>query len=250
MRQNMEIFSGKTALVTGATGGIAQDVVRNFVNGGANVVLADLNMNSLKEFAEGLDVAAERFLTMAGDVSSSSFNDQLVQAAVDKFAWIDCFVPCAGIYPEAALADISDADWRKVMSVNLDGVFYGTRAVLPHMPEGSAIVNITSLAADRGSRNHSAYSATKGALLAFTRSTALEAAPRVRVNAVAPGVIDTAMVGDLMAAGGDHVLSTTPLGRIGTTKEVADVVTFLCTPAAGFITGEVIRVNGGIHMTG
>jgi len=246
----VELFAGKTALVTGATGGIAKEVVRNFIKGGANVALTDLNDNLLKEFVGSLDVPAERYLTVAGDVSSSGFNDQLVQAAVDKFARIDCFVPCAGIYPEAALTNISDADWRKVMSINLDGVFYGTRAVLPHMPEGSAIVNITSLAADRGSRNHSAYSATKGALLAFTRSTALEAAPRVRVNAVAPGVIDTAMVGDLMAADSDRILSATPLGRMGTAKEVAEVVTFLCTPAAGFITGEVIRVNGGIHMAG
>jgi len=169
---------------------------------------------------------------------------------LDNFTWIDCFVPCAGIFSEAPLTDIGDADWARVMSINLDGVFYGTRAVLPHMREGSAILNITSVAADRGSRNHSAYSATKGALLAFTRSIALEAAPRVRVNAVAPGVIDTATVSDLMAGGSDRVLSTTPLGRMGTAKEVADVVTFLCTPAAGFITGEVIRVNGGIHMAG
>lgn len=246
----MDVFSGKTALITGATGGIAQEVVRNFVNGGANVVLVDLDIISLKGLADGLDIPAERYLTVAGDVSSSSFNIQLVHTAVDNFTWIGCFVPCAGIFPEAPLTDISDADWARVMSINFDGVFYGTRAVLPHMREGSAIVNITSVAADRGSRNHSAYSATKGALLAFTRSIALEAAPRVRVNAVAPGVIDTAMVSDLMAGGSDRVLSTTPLGRMGTAKEVADVVTFLCTPAAGFITGEVIRVNGGIHMAG
>ena len=181
------------------------------------------------------------------DVSAAAGNEQIVAAAADRYGRVDDVVLAAGIYPEGPLLETSDEEWRRTLAVNLDSAFYLLRAVQPHLDRRGSIVALTSIAGARGSKNHAAYAATKGALLSLVRSMAWELTP-ARVNAVAPGVIETTMTDGLRAQRSEPLLQQTPLGRFGTAEEVAGVIAFLCSPAASFITGEVIHVNGGLHM--
>ena len=135
-----------------------------------------------------------------------------------------------------------------VLSVNLDGVFYTCRAAIPHFSETAAIVNVASMAGHRGSVGHADYAAAKGAVLNFSRTLAMELAPRVRVNSVSPGLIDTPMVRGLMDANGAALIAGTPAKRLGTPQEVARVVAFLASDWASFVTGETVHVNGGLYI--
>src|SRR5699024_5720117 len=137
---------------------------------------------------------------------------------------------------------------RTCLAITRDAAFFLRREAPPQLAPGSSVVAMTSIAGMRGSAGHAAYAATKGGLLSLTRSMARELGARARVNAVAPGIIDTSMTADLRAETAERLLADTPLGRFGAAPDVAGAVQFLCSPAAGFITGEVIQVNGGLHM--
>lgn len=242
------IFDQKTLLLTGASGGISQEIARIFYDEGANLMLADINEAALSSFAQSLGPDSKRVKTFVVDTSSSAGNAALVAACQDQFGGIDFLIPAAGIYPEQTIAGMTDEQWRKVISINLDGVFYLIRSAIPSLKKGGSIVNIASLAGHRGSHSHAHYSATKGALISLTRSLALELAPDIRVNAVSPGIIETPMVAQLFAQKGEQLLAGTPLKRLGSAREVASVVKFLCSADASFVTGEVIHVNGGLYM--
>lgn len=203
-------FEGRTLLLSGAGGGIAREVARQFHAAGADLVLGDLNAGALEEFAATLDPTGATVITRTLDAASPESNNAFVAAAVETYGSVDFLVPAAGIYPEQAVADMTDEQWNAVISVNLNGVFYLTRAVLPHLNEGGSIVNLTSMAGHRGSVRHAHYAATKGALLAFSRSLAWELGSRARINMVSPGIIETSMTRDYVAARGDTALATTP----------------------------------------
>lgn len=242
-------FRDKVLLLTGAGGAIGRAIATIFHAHGAMCILTDLNEDTLAAFASELDPHGARTLALHQDVGKADDAQQAVDAAVARFGRIDHVVTAAGVYRDALVSEMSDADWRQSIAINLDGVFHTCRAAIPHLAEGGAIVNIASMAGHRGSFAHAHYAAAKGGVLSLTRSLALELAPRTRVNAVSPGLIEGLMVQPLIARK-PELISSTPMRRLGTAAEVAGVVAFLCSDLARFVTGETIHVNGGIHIAG
>jgi len=164
---------------------------------------------------------------------------------------MDFLVAAAGIFEDHLFEAMTDEQWRRTISVNLDSVFYLCRRAVPAMTDGGAIVNLASEAAHvGGSRGHSHYGASKAGVLALTRSMARELGPRIRVNAVSPGTIDTPMVARFLAEHGPGYIETIPLRRLGQPRDVAQAVAFLCSEAASYITGTTIHVNGGTYVGG
>lgn len=241
-----DAFGGKTLVITGATGAIASAVALQAAAQGARLVLGDIGAEALDALCA--QIGAGRCATLAGDVRDPENAAALVALARTRFGGIDALIPAAGIYRDRAFAEMSAQDWRETMEINLDAIFHLIRTALPALNPGAAIVNLTSIAAHRGSPRHAHYAATKGALLSLTRSLAQELAPQVRVNAVSPGIIETQMTRDLLAEHGGALRAATPLDRFGTAEEVARAILFLAGPASSFITGEVIHVNGGLYM--
>ncbi|GBR05610.1 beta-ketoacyl-ACP reductase [Gluconacetobacter liquefaciens] len=246
----MTSFKGRTLLLTGAAGGIGREIAALFLAREANLVLADLDEAAVQDMARTLDPQGTHVVATRYDAGAEDEAAAIVTVATRHFGGIDFLVPGAGIYPESPLEHMTGPEWRKVITINLDSVFYLCRAAIPALRDGSAVVTMTSVAAHKGSQNHAHYSASKGAVLSLTRSLALELGARTRVNAVSPGIIDTAMTRDLRGQKGDALLVQTPLQRFGHPREVASVVSFLCSDDASFVNGEVIHVNGGLYIAG
>lgn len=248
-------FSGRTLVVTGAAGGIGRAVAERFFRSGANVFLLDLDQGVLDAFAatlqSGIDVANPTAIaTFAADLSDAHAAARAVDQIEQTFGGVDFLVSCAGIYLAEPLAQMTDEQWRRTLAVNLDGVFYLTRRVVPLLRDNSAIVNLSSMAAHRGAFYNAHYSASKGALLSFTRSIARELGPRTRVNAVSPGIIETPMTSALLKTRAAESIDQSIAKRLGQAHEVASAVAFLCSDDASFITAEVLHVNGGLYVSG
>lgn len=240
-------FENRTLVVTGANGGIGRAIAELYHAAGANLVLTDLDLAALDGFAATLG-DPDRIATIKADASSADDAQKTVDLAVQRFGGIDFLVPSAGIYQAKPFAEMTDTDWQRTISINLDGVFYLCKRALPALKENSSIVTIASLAAYRGAYVNAHYGATKGAMVSMTRALSRELAPKTRVNGVAPGIIETPMINELLKTRMDETMAHTPLKRLGKPSEIASVIAFLCSPAASFITGETIQVNGGIYM--
>ena len=240
-------LEGKTALVTGAAGGIGRACCAAFAAEGARVVCSDVDVQ-----AAAAGAVLFGALTVGGDVSSADEADRIVAETVEQAESLDVLVTSHGIFRSAPVAEIDPADWDRVHAVNLRGTFLVCRAALRAMiprRQGS-IVMIASLAGQVGGLNSGAdYAASKAGVAALTKSLARQAGPEgIRVNCVNPGFIDTAMTEAYPEAGRQSVLERTPLGRVGTPDEVAAAVVWLASDAASFVHGAHLDVNGGLYM--
>jgi meso-butanediol dehydrogenase/(S,S)-butanediol dehydrogenase/diacetyl reductase len=241
-------FDGKVVIVTGAGSGIGAATAKRFGGAGAQVVLNDRTRGALEAVAAGFD--SGRVVLQTGDVSEQADAEALIAAAIDRFGRLDVLVNNAGVVPTGPILEASVQDWRKVMAVDVDGVFFCTRAALPHLVQaGGNIVNVSSVSGLGGDWNMSFYNAAKGAVSNFTRSLALElGAQGVRVNAVNPGLTFTGLTQDikrdqeLMRRFAERI----PLGRGAEPEEVADVIAFLASDAARYVTGVNLPVDGGL----
>lgn len=242
-------FHGQTALVTGAGSGIGAAIARELGASGARVIVADLDNARAEAVAAEIVAAGGAAHAAGGDVSDPAAVKALVDLAVEKGSALTLLVNNAGIGgPLAPVGDYPLDGWRKVMGVNLDGVFYGMRHAIPEMLKagGGAIVNIASILGSVGFANASAYTAAKHAILGLTRTAALEYAARgIRVNCVGPAFIDTPLLANLPPGAKEALVAAHPVGRLGTAEEVAALTVFLLSDRARFINGSYHLVDGG-----
>jgi len=239
-------LSGQTAIVTGAATGIGEAIARRLAKAGAVVAVADLNLDGAAQVARS--IGGEAFQLQIDIARSASVNAAITQV-IERRGQIDVLVNNAGIAGKAApLWEQSDEDWTSVIAVNLLGVVYCTRAVLPHMRKRKygRVVNIASIAGKEGNPNMSPYSATKGAVIAFTKSIGKEVATDgICVNAVSPAVIRTHILDQLTPEQVDYMTQRIPMRRTGTTDEIAAVVHFLSSPDCSFVTAQCYDASGG-----
>lgn len=244
----MTCFSGKTVIVTGAGSGIGAATACRFGEEGAAVVLAGRTEAKLLAVARGMD--ARRVLVHATDVSDQSSVEALVAATVERFGRLDVLVNNAGVAPVGPFARTALKNWREVMAIDVDGVFFGCRAALPQLlKNGGNIVNVSSVSGLGGDWNMSFYNAAKGAVSNLTRSLALELGGKgVRVNAVAPSLTATALTSGTTAdrALMERFADRIPMGRAAEPEEVADVILFLAGHGARFVNGVILPVDGGL----
>lgn len=241
-------FTGKVLVLSGANGGITRSIVEVFHKLGASMVLSDLNIEGLRDFAATLDPEGSRIFCRKADVSQESDCNAVAELVKERFGHADFLVTGAGLYRDQLVETMTAEQWRQTMGINLDGVFYFCRNLSPLLREGGAIVNIASMAGHRGSYQHAHYAAAKGAVLSFSRSLAIELAPRIRVNCVSPGLVDTPLIQPLLKVNGEALLKATPMKRLARPEEVAQVIAYLCSDWASFIVGETIHINGGLYI--
>jgi 3-oxoacyl-[acyl-carrier protein] reductase len=246
-------FNGKIALVTGASRGIGRAVAVTLAKGGASVALnyAGNDVAAAEALKLVEEAGAPRAKLYKFDVADPAACAAAVDAIVGEWGGLHVLVNNAGIALDQLVMRLKDEDWNRQLQVNLTGAFNLTRAVArPMMKQrGGTIVNLTSVVGEMGNAGQAAYAATKAGLIGLTKAVARELASRgVRVNAVAPGYVDTDMTGALPETARAKLQEMIPLARIGTAQDIASAVAFLASDLASYVTGEVLRVNGGMYM--
>ncbi len=240
-------FRGKVALVTGAGSGIGQATAKLFAGRGGAVLAADLNEVGLRGTVEDIRGAGGKAEACRGDVTQWADVQAMVAGAQSAFGEIGVLVHCAGILKSHLLVDTPEAEWRQVVDVNLTGAFLVTKAVLQAMrTHGGSIVHIASRMSIRVKEGHGAYAAAKAGIVQLTQMAALEGAPKIRVNCVLPGFVDSPMT---RAGYGQDAFDgwnkTCPLGRAALPEDIAKAMLFLASEEAAFITGVALPVDGG-----
>jgi 3-oxoacyl-[acyl-carrier protein] reductase len=244
-------LAGRVAVVTGGTRGIGLAIARLLADDGASVVVSGRDPGRLESAAKELEALGASALAVAADAAKREDADRVVEATRERFGRIDVLVNNAGITRDQLLVRMKDDDWDTVMETNLRGVFLMTRAVGKVMmrQKSGRMINISSAAGAMGNPGQVNYSAAKAGVIGLSKAAARELAHwNILVNAVAPGLIETDMTATISAEAREGLMQQVPLKRIGTAREVAEVVRFLAGDAAGYITGQVIHVNGGLYM--
>jgi NAD(P)-dependent dehydrogenase (short-subunit alcohol dehydrogenase family) len=246
----MGLLDGRLAVVTGGGSGIGRASARRMAEEGAKVAVIDINGDAAQEVAKEFGGTAH-----VADVTDPEALSAAVDAAVEAMGGLTILFNNAGIGNQAPLHEWSLEEWNRLLAVNLTGVYLGFRAAIPHMRAsgGGSIVSTASISGTRPAAGEAPYSAAKAGVAAITASAALEYGPTIRVNSVSPGMILTPLTAPLLQFLPDErerYIRTTPVGRIGEPEDIADVVVFLCSDMARFITGQNIVADGGMTLHG
>lgn len=244
-------LQGKVVLITGASQGIGAQMARTFHQAGATVVLNHPGLGSTGEDAQKIAdelnaLRAESAAVVMADVANAEAVQAMMTEVQRTFGGLDYLINNAAILRDRTIAKMSHEEWESVMDVNLTGVFHCCKYALEVMHENGAIVSMGSIAAIQGFYGQANYAAAKAGVQAMMRVLSREAARRnIRANAIAPGVVDTAMAATIPESVRAEMIKNVPLGRFGSTAEIANVALFLCSPLASYVTGQTLEVNGG-----
>jgi len=244
-------LAGRAMIVTGGSRGIGAAIAALMAEHGAGVLVSGRDADRVQTAVKAMEGLGGRVVGLAADAAKREDVDRLVDAARQEFGRLDVVVNNAGITSDALLVRMKDDDWDRVMDVNLRGAFLLTRAAAKVMmrQKSGRVINIASAAGAMGNAGQANYSAAKAGLIGLTKASARELAHwGILVNAVAPGLIETDMSAAIPEAARQAFLAQVPVGRIGTAREVAEVVGFLAGDGASYITGQVFHVNGGLYM--
>jgi len=244
-------FEDRVAIVTGGSRGIGKQICLKLASEGAKIAIFDIEETLLKEVAEQIRHMGSEVLLLRVDISDFEKVDRAVKEVIDRFGRIDILVNNAGVNEDKLLLRMREKDWDKVLQVNLKGTFNCLRAVIRTMVKqrGGKIINISSVVGLRGNVGQANYAASKAGIIGLTKSAAKEVGRYgVIVNAIAPGFIDTPMTEKLQEKEKEMFTPQIPLGRMGKSEEVASLVAYLASDEANYITGEVIKIDGGMAI--
>ncbi len=242
---------GKVAIVTGASRGIGKSIALALAARGAMIVAVGTNQEALDSVVADITSQGGTAMAVTANIASPDDCDRLIQTAQEQYGSVDILVNNAGVTRDALLIKMKDDDWDTVIDTNLKGAFMTTRAAWKLMSKqrSGRIINITSVVGQMGNAGQANYCASKGGLIAMTKSNAREMAKRnVTVNAVAPGFITTAMTENLPEKIKESLSAQIPMERFGTPEDIANAVVFLASETSGYITGQILAVNGGMYM--
>jgi 3-oxoacyl-[acyl-carrier protein] reductase len=244
-------LAGRVAIVTGGSRGIGAASAALLAEGGAAVVVSGRDADRLDRAVKEMTASGNTVVGVVADAASREDAERLVETARQRFGRLDVLINNAGVTRDTLLVRMKDEDWDRVLEINLRGAFLMTRAATKLMmrQKSGRIINIASTAGVMGNPGQTNYSAAKAGLIGFTKAAARELAHwSILVNAVAPGLIDTDMTAAVPETARQALLAQIPLGRSGTTREVAEVVRFLAGDGSAYITGQVLHVNGGLYI--
>ena len=244
-------LEGKIALVTGAAQGIGKAISLLLAQRGADIIVSDINLEKAEETAKEIEACGRTVMVTRANVAVFGEVEKMVHEIIDRFSRIDILVNNAGIAREKLLLRMTEEDWDLVLDINLKGTFNCTKAAIRYMSKrrSGKIVNIASVVGEMGNAGQANYSASKAGVIGFTKTIAREFAGRgINVNAIAPGYIVTPMTEALPEKAKEELKRMIPMERLGQPEDVAQAALFLVSEASGYITGQVIHVNGGIYM--
>ena len=243
--------NGKVAVITGASRGIGRSIALALAAKGAKIVAFDVDLAATEAVVAELHGLGAEAVAVVGNVTVAADAEKMIDAAVDSFGRVDILVNNAGITRDGLLMRMKEEDWDAVLTVNLKGAFLCTKAVSKVMTKqrSGRIINIASVVGQMGNAGQANYCASKAGLIGLTKSNARELAKRnITVNAVAPGFIATAMTDALPEKAREELVTQIPLARLGSPDDIAHAVVFLAAEGSGYITGQVLAVNGGMYM--
>ncbi|MBF0506732.1 MAG: 3-oxoacyl-[acyl-carrier-protein] reductase [Nitrospirae bacterium] len=244
-------MKGHTAIITGSGRGIGKAIGEALAGRGVNIVVVDVNLDMAEETASGLEKYGVRSVGLKADVSSQNEVSEIFEHAVKEFGKVEILINNAGITRDGLLMRMKEDDWDAVIDINLKGTFLCSKEAVKIMAKQryGRIINISSVVAFMGNPGQANYSASKAGIIGLTKTVAREYASRgITVNAVAPGFIETAMTAALSENVKQEMMKAIPIGRFGSVADVANAVVFFASPESGYISGQVIHVNGGMYM--